>query len=162
MYILSIGTNQGDRISHLKNVIHALNHIGHVQKTSTIYQTPSWGYSGNDYLNICLSWLPKVSLISELSILSELQKIEYDLGRRRTHIQYTDRVIDIDIIAKKDLVLNHPKLEIPHAKMHLRKFVLIPLAEICPHFFHPILKLPISKLIEICVDTDEITRYGKL
>lgn len=162
MYILSIGSNQGDRISHLKNTINALNAIGKIESISSLYETPSWGYTGGDYLNLCASWIPKERSKDALDILNDLQTIEHALGRRRTAVQYTDRVIDIDIIAQGAHIHKHPRLEIPHAKMHLRKFVLIPLAEICPHFFHPILKRSISKLIETCEDTDEITRYGEL
>lgn len=162
MYILSIGSNQGDRTLYLKNAIESLNQLGVTSTISSIYETPSWGYSGGAYLNICVLWTPKINYKDELNVLSILQNIEYDLGRRRTHIQYTDRVIDIDIISKENFIVNLPTLKIPHAKMHLRKFVLIPLAEIQPHFFHPVLKQPVSKLIETCEDSDEITIYGKL
>lgn len=162
MYILSIGSNQGDRIQHISNTIRALNILGDVQQISSIYETPSWGYSGNKYLNMCLSWTPHNSYNNDLDLLSDLQEIERNLGRIRTDVQYTDRVIDIDIISKAQEIIKHPRLEIPHTKMHLRTFVLIPLAEIYPHFIHPIFKKPISELIEACGDTDEITIYGKL
>ena len=162
MYILSIGSNQGDRVQHLKNTIDTLNTVGTVFKLSSIYETPSWGYDGNDYLNMCISWKPTKGNISELDTLDILQNIEHDLGRRRTEVQYTDRVIDIDIVSKENSIVKHQRLEIPHSKMHQRKFVLIPLAEIYPHFFHPILEKSVKELIETCVDTDEITIYGTL
>ncbi len=162
MYIFSIGSNEGDRITHLSNAIQALNTIGYVQNVSSLYETPSWGYSGHNYLNICISWTPKTRYTTDLELLTDIQNIEHNLGRIRTEVQYTNRVIDIDIISKENEVIKHPRLEIPHAKMHLRKFVLIPLAEICPQFFHPVLKKFVSELIEVCEDTDEITHYGKL
>lgn len=162
MYILSIGSNQGQRTQHLNACILALNHIGKVERCSSMYQTPSWGYDGNDYLNICVLWTPSNTKLSPIEILDQLQEIEYTLGRRRTAVQYTDRVIDIDIVSCGELTFKHPRLEIPHNKMHLRKFVLIPLAEIYPQFFHPILKQSVNKLLETCEDTGEITHYGKL
>ena len=162
MYILSLGSNQGNRTNYLNKAIDALKVFGHVIDVSTVYETPSWGYSGNKYLNICVSWEPLSPYIYDTQLLTDLQIIEADLGRIRTDIQYTDRVIDIDIIAKDQEIIKHPRLEIPHSKMHLRTFVLIPLAEICPHFFHPVLKKSVTELIEACEDTDEITVYGKL
>ncbi len=162
MYILSIGSNQGNRTFYLNQSIQALNKVGVVNNISSIYQTPSWGYKGGDYLNICISWTPKDLHLNALEILTILQSIEHDLGRIRTDVQYIDRVIDIDIISHSEKIIKHERLEIPHSKMHQRKFVLIPLAEIHPHFFHPVLKKTVSDLIETCVDTDEITLYGKL
>ena len=73
------------------------------------------------------------------------------MGRNKsTSVQpyeYSDRTIDIDILFYDDLVFNSDKLNIPHPKIELRNFVLIPLQEIEPNYIHPVLKKSIENLV---------------
>ena len=66
--------------------------------------------------------------------------------------QYADRTMDIDIIFYDDMVINTPHLQVPHPRMHIRNFVLTPLAEICPEKIHPILNQTVSALKKDCPD----------
>jgi len=160
-YILSLGSNLGNRIEHIKQAIDHLNSIGKVGDISSLYETASWGYGGSDYLNLCLVWKP-TELLNPIQILDQLQHIEHNIGRRRQNIQYVDRCIDIDIILGEKLIHNTERLEIPHSKMQDRNFVLIPLAEICPHVNHPIFNKSILEILDECSDTSSIKLYGKL
>lgn len=145
MILLSIGTNIGNREENIANAITALGTIGKVLSVSDIYTSEPWGFeSENGFFNIALTM---ESTLSPLDLLRATQQIERDLGRTaKTTTAYADRVIDIDIIAYNDAIIDSPTLTIPHPLMHLRNFVLYPLADIAPDWEHPILKLTTLEL----------------
>ena len=94
--------------------------------------------------------------MSPLDLLRETQRIEKELGRTtKTTTEYADRVIDIDIIDYDGQIITisqqstvNSLLTLPHPLMHLRNFVLYPLADIAPEWRHPILKLTAQELKE--------------
>jgi 2-amino-4-hydroxy-6-hydroxymethyldihydropteridine diphosphokinase len=153
MIILSIGTNIGDREQNIENAIVALGEIGKVTAISPIYTSEPWGFeSENGFYNIALIL---ESDLSPLDLLRETQRIEKELGRTaKTTTEYADRVIDIDIIDYDNQIIdyrvesadNSSLLTLPHPLMHLRNFVLYPLADIAPEWVHPILKLTTLEL----------------
>jgi 2-amino-4-hydroxy-6-hydroxymethyldihydropteridine diphosphokinase len=153
MIILSIGTNIGDRERNIENAIVALAEIGKVCAVSPIYTSEPWGFeSENGFYNIALIL---ESDLSPLDLLRETQRIEKELGRTaKTTTEYADRVIDIDIIDYDNQIIdyrvesadNSSLLTLPHPLMHLRNFVLYPLADIAPEWVHPILKLTTLEL----------------
>ena len=145
MIILSIGTNIGDRERNIENAIVALGEIGKVTAISPIYTSEPWGFeSENGFYNIALAI---ESELLPLDLLRETQRIEKELGRTaKTTTEYADRVIDIDIIAYGQTIIETPELTIPHKLMHLRNFVLYPLADIAPNWVHPILQLSVQEL----------------
>ena len=153
MIILSIGTNIGDRERNIKNAIVALAEIGKVTAISPIYTSEPWGFeSENGFYNIALILESK---LSPLDLLRETQRIEKELGRTaKTTTEYADRVIDIDIIDYDNQIIdyrvesadNSSLLTLPHPLMHLRNFVLYPLADIAPEWVHSILKLSVQEL----------------
>ena len=145
MIILSIGTNIGDRERNIENAVKALGEIGKVTAVSPIYTSEPWGFeSENGFYNIALAM---ESELLPLDLLQETQRIERELGRTtKTTTEYADRVIDIDIIAYGQTIIETPELTIPHKLMHLRNFVLYPLADITPNWVHPILQLSVQEL----------------
>ena len=87
-----------------------------------------------------------------LEILRLLREVETSINpasHRTASGEYADRVIDIDLIAVDDMVLNTPELTLPHPRMHLRAFVLEPLAELAPAWRHPLLHLTARQLREL-------------
>ncbi|MCL7765131.1 2-amino-4-hydroxy-6-hydroxymethyldihydropteridine diphosphokinase [Polaribacter sp. Z014] len=157
---LSLGTNQGNKLENLQNAINLIaDDIGGILKISSIYKTPSWGFDGNDFYNICI----KVSTNQQPeALMSSLLKIENELGRQRsTKEGYQDRNIDIDILLFEDHIIFSKTLIVPHSKMLQRKFVLIPLSEIAPTVIHPIEKKQISICIQGCDDTSEIIKVNE-
>lgn len=159
---LSLGSNLGDRMNNIENAIDQINkELGEVNKISSFYETPSWGFnSSNDFLNVTLEL---ISSLTPEETLIKIQEIETGIGRDRSVIKshemdYHDRIIDIDIIDFEGEVRNEKKLTLPHPKFHMRKFVLIPLHEIAPKYAHPLTNQGIEKLIEICADNSEVRK----
>ncbi len=150
------GTNLGNRFKYLYDAIEACEtYIGSCVEKSSIYVTEPWGVHGQaDYWNMVAKFSTKLSAVE---ILTALQKIEISLGRKRT-TQWAARTIDIDILFYNNEVLHlqNPPLQIPHPLLQNRNFVLAPLAEISPNFIHPILQLPICKLLETSTDKGKI------
>ncbi|PQJ69321.1 2-amino-4-hydroxy-6-hydroxymethyldihydropteridine diphosphokinase [Polaribacter butkevichii] len=154
---LSLGTNQGNKIENLQNAINLIDDgIGVIQKISSIYKTPSWGFDGDDFFNICI----KISTnLQPEALMSSLLKIENDLGRQRSSKEgYQNRNIDIDILLYDNDILFSKTLIVPHSKMLQRKFVMIPLAEVAPTVIHPTEKKQIDDCLQNCNDTSDITK----
>lgn len=153
---LSLGTNQGNKLKNLQKAIHLIDdNIGGIQKISSVYQTPSWGFEGEDFFNICI----KVSTYQQPEILlRSLLGIENELGRLRSSEKgYQNRKIDIDILLFDNEIIFSKTLIVPHPKMLDRKFVMIPLAEIAPTEIHPIKKTQLSICSQNCEDSSEIS-----
>lgn len=154
---LSIGSNLNQRQSNLQNAIFLIGErIGEVTTVSPVYKTPSWGFESADFFNACLM---VESSLSAPSILQELLKIEKQMGRVRSIEEgYQSRVIDLDIIYLGNEVIDNDVLTIPHPRMAERKFVLKPLADIAPQFYHPIVNKDTRNLLQETRDKSEVTK----
>lgn len=84
--------------------------------------------------------------LSPFALLERLQDIENEFGRVRS-IRNAPRVLDLDLIAYKDVIIEKPELIVPHPRMHQRAFVLLPLQEIAPDWTHPLTKENLPALI---------------
>ncbi|RPD99070.1 2-amino-4-hydroxy-6-hydroxymethyldihydropteridine diphosphokinase [Aureibaculum marinum] len=154
---LSLGSNLGDRLKNLQMAIDLIEQIGcRISNVSSVYQTASWGFESDDFLNICIE---VSSNLKPESLLKSVLKIETDLGRERGNLsEYKARIIDIDVLLFDHEIILNTNLTIPHPHMLERKFVLAPLAEIAPDVKHPITKNTIKKCLENCTDTSEILK----
>ncbi|MEN8227539.1 MAG: 2-amino-4-hydroxy-6-hydroxymethyldihydropteridine diphosphokinase [Bacteroidota bacterium] len=152
---LSLGSNLGDRLRNLEAARVLLGkQLGSPFAVSRIYESISWGYTSEHlFYNCCLS---VVTRLDPLPLMDEILSIEKRLGRERGVKGYADRLIDIDLLLYEDLIMDHPRLKIPHPAMEQRRFVLEPLSEIAPDLIHPVLGLTISKMLEQCQDQGEI------
>ena len=149
---LSIGSNKGNRYSFIKEALRLIQKdIGEVILISKIYETKSWGFQSDDFLNLCI--LIKSELIPT-KLISKLKNLEERIGRKKNTDKIEAREIDIDILFYSDKIVKQKDLIIPHPRLHLRNFVLYPLNEIASDFVHPILIKPISELLEECEDND--------
>ncbi|MBC8767163.1 2-amino-4-hydroxy-6-hydroxymethyldihydropteridine diphosphokinase [Arenibacter sp. BSSL-BM3] len=154
---LSLGSNLGDKLNHLQEVVFLIHStIGNVVKISPIYETPAWGFEGEDFYNCCIA--VETSLMP-LDLLKKLLEIETRLGRERNEgAGYASRTVDIDIIYYEREIINSAALTIPHPSLQLRRFVLRPLADIAPQFYHPVLNKDTRNLLQECKDKSNITR----
>ena len=149
---LSIGSNKGNRYSFIKEALRLIQKdIGEVILISKIYETKSWGFQSDDFLNLCI--LIKSELIPT-KLISKLKKIEERIGRERNNDKIESREIDIDILFYSDEIVNQKDLIIPHQRLHLRNFVLYPLNDIAADFIHPILLKSVNELLDECEDND--------
>jgi 2-amino-4-hydroxy-6-hydroxymethyldihydropteridine diphosphokinase len=151
---LSLGTNLGDKTENLQNAIEGIaEKVGDIRKISSVYQTASWGFESEDFYNCCL----EVSTYhAPEKLLSILLQIESNLGRKREDsTTYLDRNIDIDVLLFDDEIIFSKTLTVPHPKMLLRKFVLVPLVEIAPTIFHPIEKKQLTFCLQYCEDSSK-------
>lgn len=154
---LSLGSNLGNRMEHLQTAIKSINALGSVKSISSVYESTSWGYdSQNNYLNCCLKLL---TALSPTELLQKTQEIEQLMGRIKTK-EYTDRIIDVDILIYENSVLDSEILTLPHPHIEKRAFVLVPLNEIAPNLFHNKHFLTISQLLENCPSLESLQYYG--
>jgi 2-amino-4-hydroxy-6-hydroxymethyldihydropteridine diphosphokinase len=156
--ILHLGSNLGNRQEHLATAIRYIDRLaGIVVCTSDIYQTAPWGNTEQPlFLNQALV------LDTQLSpsiLLQRLQNIEHLVGRTPVAVRWSARTIDIDIIAIAQQIIHTDILTVPHPYMHLRRFVLAPLADICPQWVHPTLQKNIQTLYNECADSLAIHKY---
>ena len=152
--ILSLGSNQGNRLEHIENCIQQIHQkIGLILHISNLYETPSWGFSSDSFYNCAL--VLHTSFTAE-KILQKIASIEKKLGRIKQNTNdYQARIIDIDIIAIDEQIYSSETLNIPHKEMQNRLFVLLPMLDLKLEWQHPILKKPVQKLIAICNDKSD-------
>ena len=147
---LSIGSNKGNRSVLINKAIDEIEKkIGTIISRSSIYQSKSWGFDSNDFYN--LSLLIDTD-IEPKSLLINLKKIEKSMGREDIDGSYSDRFIDIDILFYDNIIIDSEDLKIPHPKIEIRKFVLVPMLEIADDYVHPILNKTIRQLDNECDD----------
>lgn len=152
--ILSIGSNQGDRLENISLAINNVHtEIGTVIKASRLYESPAWGFESDAFYN-CAILIH--TLKSADDVLKIIQHIEEKLGRLRSKVPgYHARTVDIDIIAFNTDVVHTDNLDIPHLQMQDRLFVLLPLKDIKPDFVHAAFGKSIAGLIADCTDKSD-------
>lgn len=149
--ILSIGSNQGNRLENIESCIDLIHQeVGTVIRVSKLYETPAWGFESDAFYN-CALLLHSSS--SAQKILSQVLKVEKQLGRIRSDQQgYQSRIIDIDLIVFEDEIIESDKLQVPHPLMQNRNFVLLPMQDLKLNWKHPVLHKTVSELIAITPD----------
>jgi len=81
------------------------------------------------------------------TLLTALQTIEMQIGRSSRHPRNASREIDLDILYAGDLVLSGDAITLPHPRMHTRRFVLAPLADLAPDLRHPVTRLTVREML---------------
>ena len=158
---VALGSNLADPIMQVRAAFSALEKIPytHVIKKSSLYRTAPIGYDAEalkqvpDFINAVVELETD---LEPLALLDALFDIENNAGRERPYLN-APRVLDCDLLLYENIILNTQKLSLPHPRMHMRSFVLLPLFEIAPQ-----LSLPNHGKIAQLINADLTTGVTKL
>ena len=155
--VLLLGSNLGDGQLLFQQVISLIEkRLGKLEKKSALYQSPPWGFEHeNDFINQVV--VVNTEKDAE-EVMQSCLKIEVNLGRKRTTQGYGARTIDIDVLFVNDEVMETESLVLPHPRLHLRKFTLLPLVELMPNFVHPKLHKSMQSLLIASEDNCEVRK----
>ena len=151
-YVL-FGSNLGDKETVFTQACQLVNKkCGRVVKVSAAYESEPWGFEAEEW------FLNRIIVVetelSPMDLLHQLLDIEKELGRvRHPEIQgYTSRTADLDLLYYGTRIIHTERLIVPHPRLHLRRFALMPLCEVASDFKHPIFKTTQKELLEQCPD----------
>lgn len=159
--ILSLGSNQGNRLENIEHCIDLLHQeVGTVVKVSSLFESDSWGFSSDSFYN-CAVLIHTHK--NPQKLLKNILKVEKKLGRVRTESSdYQPRVIDVDMISFDDEIIESESLQIPHKHLQDRLFVLLPMMEVVSDWTHPISQKSISDILKECKDEGNCIKVSKL
>ncbi|WP_373720557.1 2-amino-4-hydroxy-6-hydroxymethyldihydropteridine diphosphokinase [Bacteroides heparinolyticus] len=151
-YVL-FGSNKGNKAEIFGRACGYINErCGMITAVSSSYETEPWGFDSDKWFLNRLVVL-ETSLLPD-GLMHELLAIEKQLGRVRGHNvnRYVSRPIDLDILYYGEAVLHEETLTLPHPRLHLRRFALLPMCEVAPDFEHPVLHRTQTELLAECPD----------
>lgn len=155
---VGLGSNLGDRAGNLLLAVRGLMESGMtVTRLSAIYETEPVGVSEHGmYLNMVAE--VRTSHITPTQMLARMIRVEYLLGRRHKFLQ-APRTADLDLLFYGDVQIDTEFLKVPHKSVHKRRFVLVPMAELAPHYIHPILNKSVETMLKEVDDLSVVRRW---
>lgn len=153
---LGLGSNLGNRLLNLRTALRSVEKDGMmVLRSSDVFETEPWGVTDQPYfLNACLLVQSEFAPETMLGIVKE---IEQKMGRAETG-RWRERIVDIDILFMGACCYKSPVLQIPHAAIQDRCFVLVPLAQVAPDWTHPVTKRTAAEMASHCHEMPRICR----
>lgn len=142
---IGIGANEGRPAETFTAALAALQRAPGLRRlvVSPAYRTRPWGgVEQDDFLNAVVGC---ETTLAPLDLLDLLLGLEDRFGRRRV-VRWGPRTLDLDLLLYGDRRIDHPRLTVPHPALHRRGFVLVPLAEIAPAAWHPVLGCTVGSL----------------
>ena len=157
---VALGSNHGDRFENLRAARRQLMELARIRPpvlSSGIYETEPVDCEprASKFLNTVIEFDFEGDPVQ---LLEQLIRIEESLGRRRNHPKNVSRRIDIDLLYCGDLQIDNEQLQLPHPRMHLRKFVLQPLADIRSEFVLPGQTRTVRELLAELKEPGEVVR----
>jgi 2-amino-4-hydroxy-6-hydroxymethyldihydropteridine diphosphokinase len=156
---VGLGSNLGDRTANLLLAVRGMMDAGlRVVRLSSIYETEPVDFLEQPpFLNM-IAILERTDIFSSEQLLARLLRVEHALGRRRD-IPRGPRTIDLDLLLDGNEQRDTEFLTLPHPRLHLRRFVLVPLAELAPQLVHPTLHRTISELLANTEDDSRVEKW---
>jgi len=160
---LALGSNLGERLANLRAARQSIVNLCDVKPpvlSSPIYEAEAVDCEPGaaKFLNAVL----EIEYDGDPSeLLERLVPIEESLGRERDHARNVSRQIDIDLLYAGDVRVENERLQLPHPRMHLRRFVLQPLADIRPDLILPDKKDTVHELLEQTEDSTKVIRFAE-
>jgi 2-amino-4-hydroxy-6-hydroxymethyldihydropteridine diphosphokinase len=157
--LLGLGANEGDPVAQLSAAVQALSRVMRIGGVSSVYRSEPVGFADQpDFYNLVVhGWAEG----EPMELLAAAQEVEGALGRRRSFAN-APRTIDVDLLAYGDRVMRTEALTLPHPRLHLRGFVLHPLAEVAPAWRHPVLLRTARELLSLADALERVERVGPL
>ncbi len=156
---LSLGSNVGECADNLRRAITSLGDVGvRVRGVSSIYETEPVDLREQPWFLNCV--VEAETELPAAELLKKLRQIELLMGSKRL-VAKGPRLIDLDILLYGDESVETPELQVPHPRMHLRRFVLVPLAEIAPGLRHPSWDTNAEGLLEHTPDKSVVRKLGE-
>lgn len=155
---LGLGANLGNRKLNLKKALEALSSRVEIIKVSPIYETDPVGFTEQPlFLNIAIAGKTR---LKPKTLLEFAKEIEINMGRVPGQPN-APRPIDIDILFYGDKIIRDEELIIPHPRLTVRAFVLVPLNDIAPELVHPDNKRKIKQLYKDLGEIRGVHRWGE-
>lgn len=159
---IALGSNLGDRLANLRVARRAMiDLVGNkALLVSAVYETEPIDCEpgAEKFLNAVL----EIEYDGDpTELLEHMVQIEESLGRTRDHARSVSRKIDIDLLYADELNVENERLQLPHPRMHLRRFVLEPLAEVRPELVLPGQTKPVRELLAELKDSATVTRFAE-
>jgi 2-amino-4-hydroxy-6-hydroxymethyldihydropteridine diphosphokinase len=159
---IALGSNLGDRLANLRAARKAIVDLvgAKALRVSPIYETEAVGCEANagKFLNAVL----EIDYDGDpTELLEQLIRVEESLGRHRDHARNVSREIDIDFLYADDLNVQNERLQLPHPRMHSRKFVLQPLANIRPDLVLPNQTKTVRELLARTQDSAKVVCFAE-
>jgi len=160
---VALGSNLGDRLANLRAARKAIADLTGAKGSvleSPVYETEPVGCEpgAGKYLNAVL----EIEYNGDpTDLLQKLIRIEESLGRDRNHARNVSRKIDIDLLYASELNVENEQLQLPHPRLHLRKFVLQPLADFRPELILPNQTKTVRELLAQTGDSTKVTCFAE-
>ena len=156
--VIALGSNLGDRLDNVRAGATRIRDTDGIDVVaySTLYETAPVGGPDNQgpYLNAALA---ADTTLAAAELLALLHQIEADRDRQRV-VHWGPRTLDLDLLVHGDLVTDGDSLQVPHPRMHERRFVMVPVCDVAADLVHPRLGRTMSDLLaDIPVEPGDLT-----
>ena len=157
---ISAGSNMGDRLQNCRKGIEALIEAdkSRILAQSRIYKTEPVDYEDQNWF---VNMMVKLeTALDPFQLLDHIEHIQRAAGRIKDAIRFGPRILDLDIILYDDRIIKSERLEVPHPRMHKRRFVLRPICDIDPAVIHPVLKQEVQILLgQLGAEEQKVIEY---